>query len=105
MINAAILEEQAEELEEGAYEEEGEIDPITGVVLPRSKGKDISNILKANSEMPDFSINPFDSDSCKPATGTGNETVDELDAVATTLEKANADDEATAPRSEERRVG
>src|SRR5699024_8326338 len=57
MIKSAILQVDEEE-EEVLEDEEAE---GGGGVLPRSKGKDISNILKANSEIPDFTINPFES--------------------------------------------
>ncbi|UXI17330.1 Membrane metallo-endopeptidase-like 1 [Sarcoptes scabiei] len=52
LIKSAIYEE-----DDGEYDEEEEDKPG----MPRSKGKDINNILMAAStEMPDFSINPFE---------------------------------------------
>lgn len=53
-------------------QEEGEDEMHVEAGLPRSKGKDISNILIANAEMPDFSINPYDT--CNEAKTVGDDT-------------------------------
>ena len=95
MIKSAIMDEGA--VEEVAAEEQEDDDDDGVGDGPRSKGKDMSNILKANSEMPDFSINPFESDSVAISTKQEN-----LDYPAANLpEKLNSLEESVPNKKDE----
>ncbi|KAI2800691.1 respiration factor rsf1 [Blomia tropicalis] len=72
LIQSAIMDVDEEEANDEQYNDSS----LTGgVFVPRTKGKDIENILRANAEMPDFSINPFDPEQKKEVDEDHSKTV------------------------------